>query len=84
MAGRLEISLVRDDREARDTWIVDILTSNQESSELFRSIVLEIQRDPKWADTQKDTDDLIKRIEFEIRSAAKYVQFQEKHGNDLR
>ena len=77
MVGRLEVSFLRDDMEARDTVLVELLTGNRAASgELLRAIVAEVQRRPFWDQSQSGIDDMAKRLDYYVRNPG-FISFDE-------
>lgn len=64
---RLEVSYMRDQLEARDTILVELLTGNRgPTGDLLRDLVIELQKRPHWNLSKEDQAELINCVAFNV------------------
>ncbi len=64
---RLEVSYMRDQLEARDTILVELLTGNRgPTGELLRDLVVQLQKRPHWNLSKEDQAELINCVAFYV------------------
>lgn len=67
MVMRLEVSYMRDQLEARDTILVELLTGNRgPTGDLLRDLVIELQKRPHWNLSKEDQAELINCVAFNV------------------
>jgi hypothetical protein len=66
---RLEVSFIREDQEARDSAIVDMLAGpSHYSQQLLREIVWQLQKRPDWASSPSERREMLKRVTHYIEN----------------